>query len=172
MTSNTEFDCYVPSHPTLCIPRVFSNISEKRIREVFNQVELGDISNINMVESCNKQGVKSKLVFIHFTHWFNNPDANETRRRVLKGESVKIIYDNPWFWNISMSHWVDQRKSIYRENTREVKPTLLFETMPPVSIVHLPVPSEEKPDKVQEPSKEDNNNSNQSSLPYYYGDLA
>ena len=109
-TSTIDFQAAAHSNPSLCIPRVFNNISENRIRAVFNQVGLGEISKVDMVTRKNEQGTEYKRVFIHFTHWFDNPNANEARRRVLNGDDIKIVYDTPWFWNISMSNWKPKPK--------------------------------------------------------------
>lgn len=89
------------NYPSLCIPRVFANISEVRIRNVFNELSLGQISRIDMIERRADNGDVYKRVFIHFDKWFNNIDAQTTRQRLISGKDIKIVYDNPWFWKVS-----------------------------------------------------------------------
>ena len=38
------------SQPSLCIPRVFNNITENRIRNVFDELKLGNISHVDIKE--------------------------------------------------------------------------------------------------------------------------
>ena len=89
------------NYPSLCIPRVFANISESRIRHVFNELALGQIYRVDMIERRADNGDVYKRVFIHFDKWFNNIEAQTTRQRLISGKDIKIVYDNPWFWKVS-----------------------------------------------------------------------
>jgi hypothetical protein len=86
-------------NPSLCIPRVHSNISEKRIHAIFTKLKLGIISKIDIIQK-NKED-KFKLVFIHFKEWFREGNALIARERLMNGKEIKVIYDDPWFWKIS-----------------------------------------------------------------------
>ena len=90
---NTDF---LEKHfPTLCIPHVFKNIGEDRIRFVFEQLNLGIIERIDIISRTNYKGQQYKKVFIHFYEWFNNAEALKVRQKMLIGGSIKIVYDNP-----------------------------------------------------------------------------
>ncbi len=89
------------AEPSICIPRVFSNIDEKRIRRVFGQLNLGVIHHIDIIERTNEKGDKFNRVFIHFESWSQEPDAIQARTRLQEGKKVKIVYDDPWFWEVS-----------------------------------------------------------------------
>ena len=93
----------LPAHlPSLCIPRVFPNIHEKRIRAILDALQLGEISQIDIVNKTTEKGEKYNRVFIHFHHWFtSNANAETARERLLSGKEIKIIYDGPWFWKVS-----------------------------------------------------------------------
>jgi len=111
--SNQKFNSLLAeSHPSLCIPRVFSNITELRIRKIFNELSLGKISRIDMNEHKNEKGTFNR-VYIHFEKWFLNEEAQLARRKLMLGKEIKIIYDNPWFWNVSASKWEPPAKSKY-----------------------------------------------------------
>jgi hypothetical protein len=86
---------------SLCIPRVFLNIDEKQIRKIFNQLKLGEIQRIDIVNKTTEKGEKFNRVFIHFHHWFDSENAIVARERLQSGKEIKIIYDDPWFWKIS-----------------------------------------------------------------------
>jgi hypothetical protein len=93
------------SQPSLCIPRVFNNITEARIRQVFDDLGLGKISRIDIKERKSDKGETFKRVYVHFDKWFWNEDAQAARRKLISGKEVKIVYDNPWFWKVSASKW-------------------------------------------------------------------
>lgn len=87
--------------PSLCIPRVFPNIDEKRIRKIFDELQIGNIERIDIINKQTEKGEKYNRVFIHFNLWYNNTNANQVRDRLLNGKDIKIIYDDPWFWKVS-----------------------------------------------------------------------
>ena len=87
--------------PSLCIPRVFPNITDERVANVIQELELGEIDRIDMVERETREGELYQRVFIHFKSWSSS--AEEVRERLVNGEEIKIVYDDPWFWKVSAS---------------------------------------------------------------------
>jgi hypothetical protein len=91
-----------PAHlPSLCIPRVFSNVTENHIRSIFDQLELGEIFRIDVISKSTDKGEKFNRVFIHFKQWYSNENADMALERLLNGKEIKIVYDDPWFWKVS-----------------------------------------------------------------------
>ena len=109
MTSNTNMQC-------LCIPRVYQNIDEKKIFKIFKELNIGDIHKIDIVSKTTQKGEKYNRIFIHINHWFSSENANITRERLLNGKEIKIIYDNPWFWKISLYREPNKRKKDHENN--------------------------------------------------------
>ena len=104
--NNTDSNAFASAsasvvEPSICIARAFSNIDEKRIRRIFGQLNLGVIHHIDIIERTNEKGDKFNRVFIHFESWSQEPDAIQARTRLLEGKKVKIVYDDPWFWEVS-----------------------------------------------------------------------
>ena len=96
--------------PTLCISRTHKNIRQERIFAVFRQLNLGWIGKIDMVPKKivekNPDGTETTKefvrVFIHFTKWFTQHHQTKQFLERLDYEvSVRIIYDDPWFWNVT-----------------------------------------------------------------------
>ncbi|MCJ7801690.1 MAG: hypothetical protein MUP82_04965 [Candidatus Marinimicrobia bacterium] len=112
MSSQIDFRTLPANVPSLCIPRVFSNIDEKRIRRVLAELNLGDIKQVDIVGSKGQE--KFNRVFIHFNKWNSNANADIARERLLNGKDIKIIYDDPWFWKVSA----------YREQTPHRRPVV------------------------------------------------
>ena len=101
MSTQIDFRTLPISVPSLCIPRVFVNIDEKRIRRIFDELNMGDILRIDVVSKTTEKGEKFNRVFIHFKKWFSNENSDTARERLLNGKEIKIIYDDPWFWKVS-----------------------------------------------------------------------
>jgi len=101
MTTQINLSTLPNNIPSLFIPRVFPNIDEKRIRRIFQELNLGDIGRIDFVGQTSSTGEKFNRVFVHFQRWNAGKEANATRERVMNGNEIKIIYDDPWFWKVS-----------------------------------------------------------------------
>jgi len=101
--------------PSLCVPYVFENINEARLRSIFKDLEIGDVTHIDMVPYTAPDGKKVNRVFVHLK-WNTQPSTNKVRTKLLCGRDVKVIYDDPWFWRVSASR---------AEKTREKKVRVL-----------------------------------------------
>jgi hypothetical protein len=84
---------------SLYIPRVFKNIGAKRIESVFNSLRLGKVRAVNFTPKVGKQGHYNS-VSIHFDYWHDNVAARNFQERVIEGKEARIVYDDPWFWNV------------------------------------------------------------------------
>ena len=102
MSAKIDFESLPANVPSLCIPRVFANWSESQIRNILDDIGLGEIKYIKILTKGNEKEKKFNLVFIHFTRWFSNDNANIARERLLNGKDIKIMYEDPWFWKISV----------------------------------------------------------------------
>jgi hypothetical protein len=113
-----EETCIAINEPSLCIPRVLNNIDEPLIRSIFDKLALGKIKKIDIIERRNEKNESFKRVFIHFEKWFQNENAKETRARLISGKDIKIVYDSPWYWKVSVSKLNDQsNKNTYSKQT-------------------------------------------------------
>jgi len=101
MSSHIDFRTLPASIPSLCIPRVYPNIDERRIRKTFDDLNLGIIERVDIVRKTTEKGEKCNRVFIHFSRWFNSRNADTARERLLNGQDIKVIYDDPWFWKVA-----------------------------------------------------------------------
>ncbi len=102
-----------PTTPSMCIPRVFSNITKDRIFNVLKDLNIGFIERIDQVFRTNDAGARFQRVFIHI-HWNDDELSNKARTRLLQGKEIKIIYDDPWFWKVSAN------RSVARDTQKEV----------------------------------------------------
>jgi hypothetical protein len=102
------------SEPSICIPRAFKSTTRKDIFGVIEKLELGPVDRIDLVAKTNERGESYNKVFIHFKTWNRNPQAQATRDKLLQGEEIKIVYNEPWFWKCTASR-VD--KPMFRDYT-------------------------------------------------------
>ena len=87
---------------SLCISRVMNHITKEDIYNVLNYICLGEISHIDIINK-NNNGDIYKIAFIHFKKWFNTENSNKALERLNNGKDIKIIYEFPWFWKITLN---------------------------------------------------------------------
>lgn len=91
------------TQPSICIPRVFPNISHKEIKTIFETIfQEKCIQRIDIVGRNNKSQNYTR-VFIHFKYWPDTEKSNIIRNRLLTKQTVNIVYNEPWFWKCSAS---------------------------------------------------------------------
>jgi len=114
--------------PSLCIPRVFPNIDERRIRKVFDSLTIGEIERIDIIPITTEKREKFNRVFIHWRYWNDNHMANLSRERLLNGKEIKVMYDDPWFWKVSAYREHLSRPPVQkRVEQQRVHPRIVFE---------------------------------------------
>jgi hypothetical protein len=96
---------------SICIPRAFENITEARVAKVFEALNIFEIARIDMVKRVNEKGEKFQRIFVHIKDWFKTADALKARERLLAGKELKIVYDDPWFWKVSLNTWAPKPKT-------------------------------------------------------------
>jgi hypothetical protein len=101
--SQNIYSSAIATSPAICIPRVFPNITERRIAAIFQKLGLGELVRIDMVHRTSETGDFYR-VFIHLA-WGNSQNAVATRAKLEQpnGE-VKVVYDDPWFWKLRASN--------------------------------------------------------------------
>jgi hypothetical protein len=109
---NVDLSALPPNVPSLCIPRVFKNITRERVMACFKDLGIGFVERIDMIPRKSDNGDEFQRVFIHL-RWNKSELASKARTRVLAGKEIKIIYDEPWFWKVSAN------RSVSRDSTRD-----------------------------------------------------
>jgi hypothetical protein len=96
---------YKQNEPSICIPRTFDNITWNQVKETFEQLFGEDcVDRVDVVKREHENGDKFNRIFVHFKRW--DEEHAGIRSRLLAGEEIKIVYDEPWFWKCSMSRVV------------------------------------------------------------------
>lgn len=96
MPSNTE--------PSICIPRVSSNITKLYIKNIFEQIfGNNSIERIDLVKKTYSNNKLYYTAFIHFNYWNDSSNVQAIRNRIMNKQTFKIVYSEPWFWKCSIS---------------------------------------------------------------------
>ena len=94
-------------HPSICIPRTFVTIrgeqTKRAVFRTFKELRIGHIERIDTVHKDDKNGEKFCTVYIHMKWNMRSQLAIDTRAKLLDGQEIKIVYDEPWFWKCTMS---------------------------------------------------------------------
>lgn len=95
---------------SICIPRAFENISEVRVRNVFDKLGIFTIDRVDVVLRKNEKGDAYKRFFVHIKDWAHTNDAQKAKERLLAGKELKIVYDDPWFWKVGLNTWAPKQQ--------------------------------------------------------------
>jgi len=92
------------SEPSICIPRVFSNVDKTCVKDVFEELfGEGCVERIDMIQKTAGNLEKFQRVFVHFKYWPVTHRNQQVRQRLIDGHQIKIVYNDPWFWKCSAS---------------------------------------------------------------------
>lgn len=93
-----------PNHGvSLCIPRVFANITYRQIFKVFCDARLGFVERVDVIRSG---GVKRAYIHFKAGGWnMRDRTARETLQALQDGDCLELTYEEgkPWFWKVVVS---------------------------------------------------------------------
>jgi len=151
----------VPCHlPSLCIPRVICDVNESQIRKIFNDLGLGIIERIDLVTKYSHSGEKYNRVFIHFKKWFQESNAKKARERLLNGNEIKVMYEEPWFWKVSAYREPNLSQNRIHQNQDQIE----YKPFIPSLVPPAPSASGDNENKLKNPNSNSNSNSNSKNL--------
>ena len=95
----------VVTEPSICIPRTLNNVTWFQVKNTFEELMgKGTVERVDIVsKSAHADSQPFCRIFVHFRYWPNSPDIMAIRDRLLAGETIKVVYDNPWFWKCAAS---------------------------------------------------------------------
>ena len=106
---------------SLCIPRVFNNIGWKRVKRHMIEANLGFVEAVHLVPRG-----QYKRAYVHFraNSWnMRDPVARQALEALQNGQSIRIEYDAPWYWQVSISR-SERRTEAPKPKERKVQITL------------------------------------------------
>jgi hypothetical protein len=141
----------VITEPSICIPRTLHNITWREVKDVFEQViGRGTVERVDIVASKNNESTPFCRIFVHFRYWPTTPNIAALRQRLLDGETIKVVYNNPWFWKCVTSRVPKPTRELPK-TTPYIEYTSAVSTPTPTSET-LDVNSTEPPPFVRQPN--------------------
>ena len=81
---------------SLYIPRVFANIMDKDIREVFERNYIGKIHHIDFVDKMGKDHKVYHSAYVHFEYWYDTIRARNIQHKLNQSEPLLLkVVQNP-----------------------------------------------------------------------------
>ena len=113
---------------SLCISRVFNNISHYRIKKHIIEANLGFVERVDVIPVA---GGKFKRAFVHFApNKWNMRDASsrDALKALQEGKKIKIEYESPWYWVVGISGAERPKEAPKRQTTTLPISTMSGET--------------------------------------------
>lgn len=103
------------SYPSICIPRVFKEITKEDVYNTFSRI-LGEnvIERIDLVSRNKDQEDGYNRVFVHVVSWPEQGKAAVIRQRLIDNLPVNVVYKEPWFWKCAASRVAKPQRRYYR----------------------------------------------------------
>ena len=128
------------TEPSICIPRTLANVTWKDVKDIFEKlIGPGTVERVDLVKGREQHGQASQFcrIFVHFRTWpVHRPEIANVRERLLNGEMLKIVYDNPWFWKCVKSN-VDKPE----RNRERAEPFIMDNQPVPLTRFESPDPT-------------------------------
>ena len=108
-------------HPSICIPRTFRTIrgdqTKRAVFNTFRDLRIGHIERIDTVHKTDQRGEHYCTVYVHLRWNMSSQLARETRQKLLDGNDIKVVYDEPWFWKCTMSNMEKPEDRVHKAHT-------------------------------------------------------
>jgi len=84
---------------SLFIPHVYGNYTIEMVRDVFDDMNIGLVKNVDFVPKMGRDGKSYNAAYIHFYEWHDNSVARNLQEQVLNpNKEACVMYDDPWYW--------------------------------------------------------------------------
>ena len=109
MSSTSSTMSASASVPSLCIAYALDRCTEQQVKDVFNFILDEDIvDNVKTLDKTNQTtGRQFKVFFINFKRLSDN--LASIVARIGEDSFVKVEYDAPWFWKVTMARVKDAK---------------------------------------------------------------
>ena len=91
--------------PSVCIPRVSQRITKDYIVSIFNKLDWGELEAIHIIP----KGDGNQIVIDYKKSRIINKKTASIRGKLLAGEIIKVVHNEPWFWKCGASRYTKQK---------------------------------------------------------------
>ena len=96
--------------PSLCIGYALDRCTPEQVREIFNYIiDDNEVESVSVLDKTNHKTQRPfKIFFINFKRTSTNLASVITR--IEEDGFVKVEYDAPWFWKVTLAKKKDDEK--------------------------------------------------------------
>lgn len=94
------------NEPSIFISHVYPN-KASMVESVFLELFGSCIDKVDIVKQKTRDGEDICRAYIHFKWWPNTTEATTLRQKLLKGDTIKVVYEKTWFWKCVASKFKD-----------------------------------------------------------------
>jgi hypothetical protein len=81
------------------IPRILSSVTKKNIKDTFRNMNIGDVTYIDMRRRMNEKRSVYSFAFLN-VELMNTPKSNEITEKIDKNGSTQLFYDDENYWEL------------------------------------------------------------------------
>ena len=81
------------------IPRILSSVSKKNIKDTFRNMNIGDVTYIDMRKRMNEKRSVYSFAFLNI-ELMNTPKSTEITEKINKNGSTQLYYDDEHYWEL------------------------------------------------------------------------
>ena len=81
------------------IPRILSSVSKKNIKDTFRNMNIGDVTYIDMRKRLNESRTIYSFAFLNVA-LMDTPKSNEISYKINKNGSAQLYYDDEHYWEL------------------------------------------------------------------------
>ena len=89
--------------PSLCIGYALDRCTPEQVREIFNYIiDDNEVESVSMLDKTNHTTQRPfKIFFINFKR--TSPNLASVVTRIEEDGFIKVEYDAPWFWKVTLA---------------------------------------------------------------------
>lgn len=100
---------YIPRVDTRSLPRgnryaeaEYEAMTADFICKQFKYQRIGQVSRVDLLKKQTPQGYDYFIAFVHFTEWFDTPQAHALQEDILtEGTKAKLQFHEQWYWIVN-----------------------------------------------------------------------
>jgi hypothetical protein len=145
MSANTDYQ-----NISLYIPHIFANFSKEFVAKVFEDLNIGNVKNIDFVSKYGQDGKEYNAAYIHFNEWYDTIAARNFQARVMDSKlEARVVYDEPWYWivleNKARKYVSGERKPRIDLGTPSISQASALKATVKTTVETTPAPKKYKP---------------------------
>ena len=101
----------LPTEPSICIARAPPSFSDGVIISICqDELHLGKVEKVDIIQKVDTNGNDFITAFVHFKEWSCEEEGGSVRSKIMNGEKIKIVYEDPRYITLCKSYAKQDRE--------------------------------------------------------------